>query len=135
MENIINAVFKEGQSNVVYTKRSSQYDRGVKLRVSGIALPERYQVHFSNDEEHGVTAAIWVSGSDIPIPDAFFENGEYIYVWIYFTEGTNHAVGSSAYRVIIPVEKRPAILTVNNSSGGTVVGAQLDNETHTLIFL
>lgn len=134
MENIISAVFREGQSNVVYTKRSCQYNKGVKLRISGIALPERYQVHFANDESRGVSTAMWVSGSDVPIPDAYFENGEYIYVWIYFSENTSNTAGASMYRVIIPIEKRPAIMEVSESSGDTVIGAVLDNETHTLIF-
>jgi hypothetical protein len=37
------------------------------------------------------------------------------------------------YQVIIPVEKRPAILSVS-SGGGMVINAELDNEEHTLIF-
>ena len=134
MENILYATFKEGKSDVVYTKKTYQHNRGVKLRISGVALPEKYQVHFSNDESKGVTAALWVSGSDIPIPDAYFESGDYIHVWIYFTEDGKNASGMSMYRVIIPIEKRPAILIVSGTSGGMVVDAELDNEDHTLIF-
>lgn len=134
MENVIYATLREESSDVVYTKRSHQYNRGVKLCVSGVALPEKYQVHFSNNESKGVTAALWVSGNDIPIPDAYFETGDYIHIWIYFVQEGKSSPGMSMYRVIIPIEKRPAILDVIDSSGGTVINANLDEETHTLVF-
>ena len=53
MDNIVNATFKPESGNVVYTKKQYQYNRNTKLRISGIALPEKYQVHFSNGEEQG----------------------------------------------------------------------------------
>lgn len=134
MDNIIYATFKEGKGDIIYTKRTFQYNRGVKLRVSGVALPEKYQVHFANNENEGVSAAIWVSGSDIPIPDAYFQTGDYVYVWIYFAEDGKNAAGISMYKVIVPVEKRPAILSIGAESGGMVIDAELDEDDHTLIF-
>ena len=132
--NIVYATFKEGSGNVVYTKKQVQHDRGVTLRISGIALPEKYQVHFSNDERRGVASALWVSGSDISIPDAYFETGDYIYIWIYMAADGKTLTGSSEYQVIIPIEKRPAILQVSSDGGGLVINADLDAEDHTLIF-
>lgn len=132
--NIVYATFKEGSGNVIYTKKQYQHDRGVKLRISGIPLPEKYQVHFSNDEHRGVATALWVSGSDISIPDAYFETGDYIYIWLYMAADGKKLTGSSEYTVIIPIEKRPAILQVNDSSGGLVISAYLDEEDHTLVF-
>ena len=135
MENVIDVTFKEGSSDVVYTKKSFQHNRGVKLRISGVTLPEKYQVHFSNDEKIGPSVAIWISGNEIPIPNAFFKTGEYIHVWIFFAGvEDDHPVGATMYHAVIPIEKRPAILTVINSSGGAAIGADLDEETHTLIF-
>ena len=133
MGSIVYATFQEGKGNVVYTKKRYQHDRGVKLRISGVALPENYQVHFANDETMGVSAAIWVGGSDIPIPDAYFETGQYIHVWIYFIEDEKSRIGSSGYKVIIPVEKRPAIMEVTGD-GGTVISAYLDEDEHMLVF-
>ena len=134
MSRIVYATFKGDTGNTVYTKKQHQHDRGVILRISGIALPEKYQVHFSNSEDQGVAAALWVSGSDIMIPDAFFETGDYIHIWIYFTEDGKHPDGATECKVIIPVEKRPAILEVNSDGGGLVVNAELSAEDHTLIF-
>lgn len=133
MGNIINATFCEGGGNVVYTKRVYQYSRGQKLRISGIALPEKYQVHFSNSEHDGVAAAIWASGSDVDIPNVYFETGNYIYIWISAADDLGK-YQSPEYMAIIPVEKRPAILKVDSESGGLVVDAELDEEEHTLIF-
>ena len=135
MDNIVNATFKPESGNVVYTKKQYQYNRNTKLRISGIALPEKYQVHFSNGEEQGVAAALWVSGSDISIPDAFFETGDYIHVWICFAEDDKDGGAcKSEYKVVIPIERRPAILRVDSNSGGLVINARLDNDDHTLIF-
>ncbi|MBR4767584.1 MAG: hypothetical protein IK088_01270 [Lachnospiraceae bacterium] len=134
MSNIVYATFQEGKGTTVYTKKQYQHNRGVKLRISGIALPEKYQVHFSNDEIRGVASALWVSGSDISIPDGYFETGDYIYVWIYFAEDGKTLKGASEYHVIIPVEKRPAILQVSSDGGGLVINAELDQDDHTLIF-
>ena len=92
-------------------------------------------MHFSNDETQGVAAALWVSGSDIKIPDAYFETGDYIHVWICFAEDVKEGgTVTSEYTVIIPIEKRPAILRVDSNSGGLVINARLDEEDHTLIF-
>lgn len=134
MENILYATFKEGQGDVVYTKTTYQHNRGVKLRISGVALPEKYQVHFSNDENFGVATALWVSGSDVSIPDAYFETGNYVHVWIAFAEDGKYANVQSMYKVVIPVEKRPAILQVDGS-GGLVINAHMsDTEDHMLVF-
>jgi hypothetical protein len=131
MTSILPATFKPGKGNVVYTKKAFQYDKGVYLRVSGIALPEHYQVHFSNSEHDGVSAAVMASGSDIKIPDSYFLTGQYIYCWLYMAEDFGKD-GSSAYTIIVPVEKRPAALDVSRETGEIV--ATLDEDSHTLIF-
>lgn len=132
-ESIIFAEFFEGSNNVVYTKRSWQYNRGVKLYINGIALPERYQVHFSNSETGGVSVALWVTGNIVDIPDAFFESGEYIHAWVCFAE-TDGTSSVTNYHIIIPIEKRPSVLRMGANSGELVVNAELDEDNHTLIF-
>ena len=54
--------------------------------------------------------------------------------WIYFAEDGKTLKGASEYHVIIPVEKRPAILQVSSDGGGLVINAELDQDDHTLIF-
>ena len=132
MNSILQASFHPGKSNIVYTRKAHQYDRGVIIRVSGIALPEQYQVHFSNSERGGVSTSILFSGSDIRIPDAYMQTGQYVYVWLYFAE-TFDKDGSSEYQIIVPVEPRPAVLNVDSSGYGDIV-ATLDEDDHTLIF-
>lgn len=136
MSNIVNAVFKEGQNGAVYTKKVYQYDRGVVLRISGVALPENYQVHFSNHSEGGVSGGKIVSGSDVRIPDAYFQTGDYVYIWLYFLNGEDKS-GTSVHQVIIPVIQRPAALDTTDisGSGGEIVADLGDgDEEHTLIF-
>lgn len=131
MSKIINATFHEGQCGTLYTKRAYQYDRGVVLRISGIALPEEYEVHFSDREDGGISTSLKVSGSDVPIPNAYFRTGEYVYIWIFITDGKYS--GSSEYHAVIPVTPRPTNIPIDAS---TDVVAHLgdDEEEHTLIF-
>ena len=97
-----------------------------------MTLPESYQVHFSNDPQKGVSAALIVSGNDIHIPNAYLRTGQYIYVWVFLTEADNKN-GFSEYSIIIPVIPRPAILTVNSDESGQIV-ADLDEDEHALFF-
>ena len=128
MTTILKAVFHGEDEEVVYTRKAYQHDREVILRVSGIALPEEYQAHFSNDEHEGVGIAKSVSGSDILIPNAFFQTGKYVYVWLYFGEGI------STLMVVIPVEPRPAYVDSSDMSGDIIATLGEDEEEHTLIF-
>lgn len=130
-QNVINAVFKEGD-RLVYTKRIHQHDKGVILRISGIALPETYKAQFANDPHDGIGAAKTVSGSDILIPDVYLRTGKYIYVWVYFMRDPASGAGQTEYQIIIPVEPRPEVLDIAGSSGDIV--ATLDEEDHALVF-
>ncbi len=130
---ILHAVFGKNSCDTVYTQSAAQYDRGVVLRISGLALPENYEVHFSDRETGGVSAALSASGSDITIPDAYLDTGDYIYAWIYLDNtDTDNNHGYSGYRVIIPVQKRPAILDM--ASVKKELQADLDDENHVLFF-
>lgn len=134
MSNIIFATFHEGKGNVAYTKTQFQYNRGIKVRVTGIALPETYQVHISNDETRGVAVSLSESGSDISVPDAFFQTGEYVRIWIYTSEQDETVKnGASEYMIVIPVEKRPAILNDGGGSWGGV-DADYDENDHAIVF-
>lgn len=132
MKTILSAVFRGEKDAVIYTKKIHQYDKGVVIRVSGIALPEHYQVHFSNDENNGVGHSILVSGSDITVPNVYLETGKYLYVWLYMAEDHNE-YGTSAYEIVVPVEPRPAFIPLDYN-GGMAVNADYDEEDHALVF-
>lgn len=136
MSNVINAVFKDSETKVVYTKKMYQHDKGIILRLSGIALPETYKVYFSCGENGDVSVGKEVSGSDISIPDAFFITGKYIYVWICFMQnetGTiNNGIGVTDYIVVIPIIPKP--IAIDISQEATQLVADLDEDEHALIF-
>lgn len=136
MGNIVSAVFRDGRGNTVYTKDLFQHDHGLILRISGIPLPESYQVHFSNDEKDGISISKTVSGSDVAIPDVFLETGKYVYAWIYLTESSESVeqAGNSEYRIVMPVVQRPAIFHATGGGEPGQLAADLDEESHALYF-
>lgn len=132
MKTILSAVFRSEKDTVIYTRTIHQYDRGVVIRVSGIALPEHYQAHFSNSKDDGVGHSILVSGSDIPIPDVYLETGKYLYVWLYMATEHNEK-GATAYEIVVPVDPRPAFVPLDYS-GDIKVVADYDEDDHALVF-
>lgn len=111
MTTTIEAIFKPGCSNTVYTRTCYQWDASVRLVITGLNLPPTYEVHFSNNERGGVSNAEMAHGNTVYIPDVYFQTGDYVYVWIYLarTYDDYELDGSTAFRIVIPVEKRPAI--------------------------
>lgn len=131
---MIIASFKRG-SNKAYTKSVHQFDKGQKLIVTGITLPDSYEVHMSNDREGGIAYSAIGDAEGVYIPDALLMNGEYVYVWLYATsighEGTAYGYGSydddeyirevqtnartidegkTEYEIVIPVIRKSASL-------------------------
>lgn len=75
---------KTGQTGKLY-----QYDRGQRLIIEGMTLPQTYQVHWSNDPYTKSKTTIGDStGADIP--DEYLETGRDIHVWVYDV-GEDHA--------------------------------------------
>ena len=56
-----------------------QYDYGQKLIITGIELPDYYEVHFSN-ELHGEAVTSIGDDSGVDIPDAVLTSGSPIYL-------------------------------------------------------
>jgi hypothetical protein len=79
---MIIAAFKRNQTKV-YTKSAHQFDKGQKLIVTGIALPESFEVHMSNEKEGGIAYSCTGHAEGVYIPDALCMNGEYVYIWLY----------------------------------------------------
>lgn len=131
---MIIAAFKHGQRRV-YTKSAHQFDKGQKLIVTGIALPESFEVHMSNEKDGGVAYSCKGSAEGVYIPDALFMSGEYVYVWLYAVsvddEGSTYGYdydpeedtiketevaknviieGETTYEIVIPIARRPVQL-------------------------
>ena len=79
-----------------------QYDKGQRLLLTGVELPETYQVHFSN-EELGVSKPVIGDASGADIPDEYLVSGQPIHVWVYIAV-ENHS--ETEYHGIIGVTRR-----------------------------
>ena len=100
----LEANFSNG-ADQVYTETAYQWDKGQKLTFTGIDLGEEFEVHFSNQKDHGTATTYLGHENSIYIPDAYFYSGEYVYCWIYVPEDVDS--GSTVYMATIPVRPRP----------------------------
>ena len=102
--NIITAEFSDG---CMYeeTLPLYQWDYGQILQITGLNLPEAYQVHFSNQRESGTTITMIGSASGVQIPDNLLTNGGDIYAFIFLHSGDDD--GETEYQIKIPVLLRP----------------------------
>lgn len=82
-----------------------QYDYGQELHISGLALPEVFEVHFGNTPEAGFTKTQIGGDGVVSIPDEYLTTGLPIYAFIYLHSGD--ADGETEYCITIPVNKRP----------------------------
>ncbi|MBQ1340885.1 MAG: hypothetical protein IIY33_00240 [Erysipelotrichaceae bacterium] len=151
---MIIAAFKHGQTKA-YTRNAHQFDKGQKLIMTGIALPESFEVHMSNEKEGGLAYSCKGNAEGVYIPDALFVSGEYVYVWLYDIskdhEGSSSGYDSNpeeetiqeeevaaktvteyttTYEVVIPVTRRSVQLpTVELDPTGTFGYTVDENET------
>lgn len=115
---ILTAVIDPNSNATVYTESVYQYDKNITLVIEGIELPNRYEVHFSNDREQGVSVSCIGKADGVAIPNAFLITGKYIYAWICVPSGSTGA--AARYMVTIPVILRPAPVPVQIVSDGSV---------------
>lgn len=129
------AAFRNGETKV-YTKSAHQHDKGQRLIITGITLPDTYDVHISNDKEGGMAISLKGDLEGVFIPDEYFLNGDFIYVWIYAIERvevstpnyTNEETeesseeeqeskfideGTTVYEIVIPVIKRSVQIQIS----------------------
>ena len=91
------------RSKLTQTGNLFQYDYGQRLILSGVTLPESYEVHFSN-KERGTSKTMLGDATGVDIPDEFLLSGENVHVWVYLHEG--NADGETEYHGIINVTRR-----------------------------
>ena len=80
-----------------------QYDYGQKLLITGVELPEYYEVHFSNTM-NGEATTVLGDSTGVLIPDSLVATGEPIYLWLYLHDTSYD--GETEYYGVIPVIKR-----------------------------
>lgn len=102
IDNIAYAVF--GNCNKAVTNALWQYDYGQVLQISGVELPETFEVHLCN---RGNNATITQIGQNyqVSIPDEFLANPTWIDAYIFLHSGLND--GETVYSISIPVSARP----------------------------
>ena len=113
---ILEAVIYE-DSTTTYTKSLYQHDKNVTLVFEGIDLPEKYEVHFSNQKERGISVACEGTKTGVLIPDALLSTGEYVYAWV--CNSGNTAGSDTVFMVVIPVIPRPTPVPVQISHEDT----------------
>lgn len=103
--NKIPAVFSGTSRIAIAEPVNYQYDVTQILVVSGLELPEYYEVDFCNV---GDTQTITMVGTadGVAIPDEFLATGERIKAYIVI-QGEDEGAVETRYEVTIPVNKRP----------------------------
>ena len=103
MSNIIIANFNNNESFAA-AGPLWQYDYGQILQITGLDLPDAYQVHFCNKGDLTTIEMIGDAGG-VAIPDNLLATGLPIYAYVFLHAGEED--GETLYKVIIPVNKRP----------------------------
>ena len=101
MINVITADFSSW--NTFTTEKCYMYDKGQILQITGLNLPEYFEVHFSN-VENGVAKKAIGHNNFVNIYDEYFETGKPIYCYIVLSQGNSDK--KTVYKVTIPIIKR-----------------------------
>ena len=101
--NITTAAF--GGLREVTTAPLWQWDYGQILRITGLDLPQAFEVHFSNSRKSGETVTQIGSDGQVIIPDMYLTSGADIYAFVFLHDGTDD--GETEYVIKIPVRERP----------------------------
>ena len=81
-----------------------QYDYGQILKITGIDLPEAYEVHFSNSLR-GTAKPMPGDADGVKIPAEFLVTGQNVFAWFYVHNGLYD--GTTEYQIEIQVRRRP----------------------------
>ena len=94
-----------GAGRFFNTTEAWQWDYGLELEISGLTLPNVFEVHFSNQATAGTTTTQIGQDNRVIIPDAYLTTGENVFAFIYLHEGESD--GETEYKIMIPVKQRP----------------------------
>lgn len=101
--NVTRAAF--GGLREVTTSPLWQYDYGQILQITGLDLPQAFEVHFSNSRKSGEAITQIGSGGQVTIPDMYLTSGADIYAFVFLHDGLTD--GETEYVIKIPVRERP----------------------------
>lgn len=83
-----------------------QYNYGMMLKITGIDLPDAYQVDFANDING--TSITQIGGADgVSIPSQFFQPGQAIYAWLRVHPTADSGITTAT--IVIPISPRATI--------------------------
>ena len=118
-------------NSMTYTKSLHQHDKNVTLVFDGVDLPEKFEVHFANERDGGVSIVCEGSDSGVLIPDALLSTGAYVYAWVY---DTGEVSGKGVvYEICIPVIPRSIPVHTTSEGGGGKINYHVDEEDENLI--
>lgn len=101
--NVTKATF--GGLREVTTSPLWQYDYGQILQITGLDLPQAFEVHFSNSRKSGETITQIGTDNQVVIPDMYLTSGADIYCFIFLHDGLTD--GETEYVIKVPVRERP----------------------------
>lgn len=82
-----------------------QYDEKQILVISGVDLPEYYEVDFCNDGDSSTITMVGTSDG-VQIPDEFLTTGKYVKAYVV-VQGEDEGAVETRYEITLPVRKRP----------------------------
>lgn len=103
---ITEAVLRPGAKRTTLSDSIAQWDYGQWIRITGVELPETFEVDFSLDQYKGYADPMIGINNLVQIPDALIEAGETIYAFVFLHQGEDD--GETEYRITIPVDRRTA---------------------------
>lgn len=103
------------RKTTLYAESVYQHDKNVVIELTGDGVPEKFEIVFSNQKEHGISIAC-KSDSDglVTIPDALLTTGDYVYAWVRTGSEADENY-ETLCSITIPVIPRPVPVPVQTS--------------------
>lgn len=120
-------------SDVTFAKTLNQHDRHIKLVITGLQLPAKYGVDFSNSRDGGIAVSRTGAAEGVMIPDAFLSTGEYVYAFIKVPVGTNGRM--TVHTIVIPVNRKPVPVLMQINEQPDIFDYDVDEDEENLIFI
>lgn len=100
--NIIIAALGGGRTTVTASRFMEDY--GQVLKITGVELPDVYQVDFANSPHDGNSVTMVGNADGVLIPRQFFDSGRDVYAFLFLTR---EDAGRTMATIRIPNKRRP----------------------------
>lgn len=100
--NVIIAALGGGRTTVTASRYMEDY--GQVLKITGVELPDVYQVDFANSPTDGNSVTMVGNADGVLIPRQFFDTGQDVYAFLYITRAD---AGRTMATIRIPNKRRP----------------------------